>query len=166
MRTTLTLIVAAALASAPLTGRGARDLAQKGTDMATARGPFDVKVSPVSSEPFPDGNSMSRFTLDKQYHGELEAAARGEMLTASSPVKGSAGYVAVERVEGTLAGRRGTFMLQHLGRMGNGAQEMTITVVPDSGTGELAGLDGRLEIRFGDGGAHFYELNYTLPARP
>ena len=128
-----------------------------------ARGPFDVKVKPIEQEPFPDGLNLGRFALDKQYHGDLEASGKGTMLTAGTPVEGSAGYVAVERVDGTLGGRRGAFALQHLGTMARGAQQLAITVVPDSGTGELQGLAGRLEILIAADGKHSYDFEYTLP---
>ena len=95
-------------------------------------------------------------------HGALEATGHGEMLTAGTEVQGSAGYVAIERVTGTLDGRAGSFTLQHLGTMTRGVGEMLITVVPDSGTGELAGLAGRLTIHNADG-AHSYDFDYTLP---
>lgn len=130
-----------------------------------AQGPFDVKVAPVAQEPHPDGITLGRFSLEKRYHGALDATAKGEMLTAGGTVKGSAGYVAVERVEGTLDGKRGSFALQHLGQMDAGGQRLTIVVVPDSGTGELAGLEGKLEITIAQGGAHSYDFAYTLPAR-
>ena len=137
-----------------------------GTMTMHARGEFDVKMAPMASEEHADGNSTGRYSLDKRYHGELDAAAKGEMLTGGTAVKGSAGYVAIERVEGKLDGRRGSFLLQHLGRMGRGEQEMTITVVPDSGTGELAGLSGQLTIEI-EGGKHRYDFAYTLaPAAP
>jgi hypothetical protein len=126
-----------------------------------AQGTFDVTVEPVAEEPFPDGTSLGRFALDKRYHGDLEATASGEMLTAGTPVEGSAAYVAMERVDGTLHGRRGTFLLQHRGTMGHGEQQLEITVVPDSGTGELVGLEGRLEVTIADG-AHSYVLEYAL----
>ena len=129
-----------------------------------AHGPFDVRVAPLAQEPYPDGIALGRYSLDKQYHGELEATAHGEMLTAAGAVKGSAGYVAVERVEGTLAGRRGSFALQHLGQMSAAGQKLTIVVVPDSGTGELTGLAGQLEIQIAAGGAHSYDFAYTLPS--
>jgi hypothetical protein len=103
--------------------------------------------------------------LDKQFHGDLEGTSRGQMLTAMTDVKGSAGYVAVERVSGTLRGRAGTFALQHNGTMTRGAPSLTITVVPDSGTDELAGLSGRMTIILTDG-KHSYELEYALDAAP
>jgi hypothetical protein len=138
--------------------------AEKGEAMTTrARGPFDVKVKPIEQEPFPDGLNLGRFALDKQYHGDLEASGKGTMLTAGTPVEGSAGYVAVERVDGTLAGRRGSFALQHLGTMAHGASRLAITVVPDSGTGELRGLTGRIEISIAPDGKHAYDFEYALP---
>jgi hypothetical protein len=100
-------------------------------------------------------------TIDKQFHGDLTATSAGEMLSAMTGVEGSAAYVALERVSGTLGGRRGAFVLQHTGVMTRGVGQLTIAVVPDSGEGELAGLRGQLTIRI-DGGAHFYDFAYTL----
>ena len=100
-------------------------------------------------------------SLDKAFHGPLEATSKGEMLTAGGSVKGSAGYVAIERVSGALNGRRGTFALQHSGTMTRGEPQLTITVVPDSGTGDLAGLSGRMTIEIA-GGAHSYGFDYAL----
>jgi len=96
------------------------------------------------------------------FHGDLEGTSRGEMLSAGTATKGSAGYVAIERVSGALAGKRGTFVLQHSGTMNRGAQQLTISVVPDSGSGELAGLSGTMTIIIGPGGRHDYEFEYTL----
>jgi uncharacterized protein DUF3224 len=128
-----------------------------------AKGPFDVKVSPVAQESFDGGTALGRYSLDKQLHGDIEGASKGEMLTAGTAVPGSAGYVAIERFEGTLDGRKGTFVLQHLASMAHGEQQMDIRVVPDSGTGELAGLAGTMRIVVEKDGKHFYELDYTLP---
>jgi hypothetical protein len=100
-------------------------------------------------------------SLDKQFHGDLEAGSKGQMLAVQGEVKGSAGYVAMERVSGTLAGRKGTFALQHTGTMTAGAPQMSVTVVPDSGTGELAGLSGKMTINSADG-KHSYDFEYTL----
>ena len=100
-------------------------------------------------------------SIDKQFHGGIEGSSKGEMLTAGWPAKGSAGYVAVERVTGTLDGKRGSFALMHTGTMSKGTQQLTIVVVPDSGTGELTSLDGRFTIKIADG-KHFYEFEYTL----
>jgi len=103
--------------------------------------------------------------IDKQFHGDLEATSKGQMLTAGTAVKGSAGYVAIERVSGALHGRSGTFALQHSGTMTRGAPQLTITVVPDSGTGELLGLAGKMAIKIEDG-KHSYDFEYTLAETP
>jgi hypothetical protein len=128
-----------------------------------ATGPFDVKMTPEAADTEGEGSALGRMALAKTYRGDLEATARGTMLTAGTGVEGSGAYVAVERVTGTLHGRRGTFALQHLGTMNRGEPSLSITVVPDSGTGELAGLSGKLGIVVA-GGKHSYELEYTLPA--
>jgi hypothetical protein len=124
-----------------------------------AQGSFDVNLTPQPAD-HPD---LGRLTIAKQYHGDLEATAEGQMLTAMTAVDGSAGYVAIERVSGTLGGRQGTFVLQHAGLMDRGAQRLTVTVVPDSATGSLAGLRGDLSIRITEEG-HFYTFDYDLPA--
>jgi len=138
--------------------------ANKGTaKMTVATGPFEVKINP-QSEDKGDGSSMGRMSLDKQYHGDLEATAKGEMLYASATeVQGSGAYVAVERVKGKLNGRSGSFALAHKGSMSGGKQQMDITVVPDSGSGELAGITGAMKIIITADGKHSYELEYTLP---
>ena len=128
----------------------------------TAKGAFEVKVVPIAQTEHAGGTTLGRFSLAKTFHGDLEGTGAGEMLTAGTGVAGSAGYVAIERVEGTLGGRQGSFVLQHSGSMAHGGQSLTITVVPDSGTGELAGLAGKLQIDI-DGKAHFYTFEYSLP---
>jgi hypothetical protein len=125
-----------------------------------ATGTFDVKLTPQASDPAL-GTSLGRMSIDKQFHGDLEGTSKGEMLTGGTDVKGSAGYVAIERVAGTLHGKSGSFILQHSGTLTRGAPQLTITVVPDSGTGELAGLAGTMMIIIADG-KHSYELEYTL----
>ena len=105
---------------------------------------------------------LGRFGLDKEFAGDLAGPSRGEMLSAMTSVSGSAGYVAIERVKGTLHGRSGSFVLQHSGTMTRGAQQLTLTVVPDSGTGELEGLAGAMSIDIANG-KHSYEFGYTLP---
>ena len=106
-------------------------------------------------------------TIDKEFHGELAATSKGEMLMASSAsVKNSAGYVAIEKVTGTLHGRRGSFYLQHTGVMTRGAGELTITVIPDTGTDQLVGLTGRMNIIIASDGKHSYDFDYTLPDTP
>ena len=127
-----------------------------------AAGPFEVKMTPQSA---PDA-AIGHFALDKQFHGDLEATSTGVMLTAMSEVKGSAGYVALEKVSGRLAGHPGTFCLQHRGIMDRGVPSLTITVVPDSGTDGLAGLTGTMAIKVAPDGAHTYEFEYRLPGRP
>jgi hypothetical protein len=160
----LAAVLAAALALAgAATPAVAGDDPQEATTMTrTARGDFEVKVAPVAQDDLPDGAAMGRYSLDKTYHGDLPATGKGEMLTAGTPVEGSAAYVAIEHVTGSLDGRKGSFILQHHGTMGHGEQHLEITVVPDSGTGELVGLAGSLEITIADG-KHSYALEYTLP---
>ena len=129
-----------------------------------ASGPFDVKLNPQASDEEPNGSSLARLTIDKQFAGDLTATSKGEMLSAGTRVTGSAGYVAIERVTGTLHGRKGSFVLQHFATMTRGTPELKIIVVPDSGTGELTGLTGTMNIVIAQGGKHSYEFDYTLPA--
>ena len=126
-----------------------------------AAGPFDVKVTHQddnSSDPL-----LARMTLDKQYHSDLEATGQGQMLTAGTAVKGSGAYVAIEKVTGTLKGRTGSFVLQHMGTMTRDVPQLTILVVPDSGTGQLAGITGKMTITVAAGGKHSYDFEYMLP---
>lgn len=125
-----------------------------------ANGPFEVKLTPQAQEPEDDA-TLGRMTIDKQFQGDLEATSKGQMLTAGTNVKGSAGYVAIEKVSGVLNGRSGTFVLQHTGTMTRGAPQLTITVVPDSGTDQLVGLAGKMTIHRADG-KHSYEFEYSL----
>jgi uncharacterized protein DUF3224 len=127
-----------------------------------ATGPFEVKLNALPAYNADPGSLLGRMSLDKQFHGDLEATSKGEMLTAMSTVKGSAGYVAVERVTGTLHGKAGSFALQHTGTMARGTQQLVITVVPDSGDGALQGIEGKLSIEIADG-KHSYVLEYLLP---
>ncbi len=122
-----------------------------------ASGEFDVKLSALPAA----NKALGRLSIDKTFRGDLVATSNGEMLSAGTAVKGSAGYVAIEQVTGTLAGRAGTFILQHNGIMRRGEGKLLVSVVPDSGTGELAGLDGIMTIRVA-GGKHFYEFEYEL----
>ncbi|NBD12326.1 DUF3224 domain-containing protein [Corallococcus silvisoli] len=131
-----------------------------------ASGPFDVKLTPMAPEAGAVEAAPGRMTLDKRYHGGLEATSQGQMLAVRSPVEGSAGYVAMERVSGTLDGRSGTFALQHSGTMTRGAPQLVITVVPDSATGELVGLAGTMTIDIAPGGQHSYAFQYTLAGTP
>ena len=131
--------------------------------MQHATGTFDVKITPLDPAFKADDNSVGRYSIDKQFHGDLEGSSKGEMLSGMGTVKGSGGYVAIERVSGALNGRTGTFILQHNGTMQNGAFHLNVTVVPDSGTGQLVGLCGKMEIIIKDG-KHSYDFAYTLPA--
>ena len=130
-----------------------------------AAGTFDVKLNPLPTSDASEGSPLSRMSIDKQFHGDLDAVSKGEMLAAGTAVKNSAGYVAIERVIGTLGGRKGSFVLQHSATMDRGTPHLLITVVPDSGTGELAGLTGRMTITIAEG-KHFYEFEYTLAGAP
>ena len=125
-----------------------------------ASGTFEVKLSPQDDKTGEAG--LGRMIIDKQLQGDFVGTSKGQMLTAMTSVEGSAGYVAIERLRGTLKGRKGSFVLQHTGTMNRAAQQLTITVVPDSGTEELAGLAGVMKIKI-EGGKHFYEFDYTLP---
>jgi hypothetical protein len=119
-----------------------------------ASGTFEVKLTPQGA---------GRMSIDKQFHGDLEATSTGEMLMAGTSVKGSAGYVAIEQVSGSLHGHGGGFVLQHSGTMTRGVPQLSVTVVPDSGTGELEGLAGKMTIDVADG-KHSYEFEYALEA--
>jgi hypothetical protein len=131
-----------------------------------ASGTFEVKVNVQKADnKEAESAKLGRMSLDKQFHGELEATSAGEMLSVGTEVKGSAGYVAIERVNGTLHGRAGTFALQHSGTMTRGEPQLSVTVVPDSGTGELVGIAGKMTINIVDR-KHFYEFEYTLPETP
>lgn len=129
--------------------------------MARATGTFDVKLTPQATDAEGGGTTLARLSIEKRFRGDLEAASKGEMLSAGTQTKGSAGYVAQERVTGTLDGRRGSFVLQHTGVMNRGAPGLVITVVPDSGTGDLVGISGTMNIII-DAGTHSYELDYAL----
>jgi hypothetical protein len=129
--------------------------------MPQAAGTFEVKFVARKPDNKKAGRAnIGRMSIDKQFHGDLVGTSTGEMLSAMTDVKGSAGYVAIERVTGTLHGRGGSFVLQHSGTMTRGEPQLSVTVVPDSGTGELAGLSGKLTIRIA--GQHFYEFDYDL----
>jgi len=155
----LTVATARAQKSSP-----AESSKQKAVPMPThATGDFTVKLSPDGAVDKAEGASLGRMTFDKQFHGDLEATSKGTMLTAMTDVKGSAGYVAIERVTGTLRGRSGSFVLQHNGTMSAEGQMLSIVVVPDSGTGQLVGLAGKLTVIVAADGKHSYDFEYTLP---
>lgn len=127
--------------------------------MHHAHGTFAVEMKPL---PNPPAEGLSRYSLKKQIHGDLEGTSEGEMLAGGDPQKGAAGYVAIEMVKGTLNGKLGAFALQHFATMDAAGPKMTITVVPGSGSGELAGIAGTFTITI-EKGQHFYEFDYTLP---
>jgi hypothetical protein len=124
-------------------------------------GTFEVKLGPLDAYEKSADAMLGRMSIDKQFHGGLEATSRGEMLMAMTNVTGSAGYVAMERVTGTLDCKRGAFTLQHSATMNRGTPSLSVTVVPDSGTDQLAGLTGSMTIQITDG-KHSYEFEYTL----
>lgn len=127
-----------------------------------ATGTFDIQLTPVPLVDTEADKTLARMSMVKTFQGPLEATSRGEMLSAMTATKGSAGYVAIERVIGTLAGRTGSFVLLHSGLMDHGAPTLAVTVVPDSGTGALTGLSGTMSIT-NTAGQHTYDLTYTLP---
>ena len=132
--------------------------------MKHATGTFEVKLLPQVPAAGGGEPVLGRMTIDKQFKGELEATSKGEMLAMMTEVKESAGYVAMERVTGMLHGKKGSFALQHSGTMTRGAPHLSVTVVPDSGTGELVGISGRMTIDI-SGGKHSYTFDYTI-AKP
>jgi uncharacterized protein DUF3224 len=158
----MTRLIAAML----LFGSAGRLLAQtpataKEAVVTRATGTFEVKLNPQSTAHDHAGAPLGRFAIDKQFQGDLAGSSTGEMLTGGTAVKNSAGYVAIERVSGTLHGKTGSFILQHSGTMNRGVPSLTITVVPDSGTGELTGLSGTMTITIADG-KHSYVFDYTI----
>ena len=158
---TAILCLAQSLVAQDQGGPQAPSLSEKASRMTNhATGTFEVKVTPQSDDK--SDASLGHMSLEKQIHGDLEATSKGQMLTAATDVKGSAGYVAIERITGTLKGRSSSFVLQHSGTMTRGTPSLTITVVPDSGTGQLAGLSGTMQITITDG-KHSYDFDYTLP---
>lgn len=165
----LAMVIAAGLAfchtcatiaqTAPINGNSSKRGAIMTAQQAT--GPFDVKLNPLQPYNNAEEAKFARMSIDKQFHGDLEATSKGEMLSAGSDVKGSAGYVAIERVTGTLHGRHGSFSLQHNATMNRGEPYLNIIVVPDSATGELTGLSGNMRIIIAEG-KHSYVFDYTL----
>ena len=127
-----------------------------------ATGPFNVKVIPQKPDnPQAEAAALGRMSLDKQFRGDLDGVSQGEMLSILDKEKGSGGYVALERVTGSLHGREGTFVLQHSASMSRGEPDLKIVVVPDSATGELTGLAGTMDIRI-EAGQHYYDFSYSL----
>ena len=129
--------------------------------MPRASGPFEVSLKPLPMDNDPGSDLLGRMSIDKQFRGDLEGKSKGQMLTGGTAIKTSAGYVAIERVTGSLKGRKGSFILQHTGLMTRGAPSQVITVVPDSGTDQLEGLKGTMTINI-EAGKHLYQLDYTF----
>lgn len=158
--TAITLLVARGVAGHAQAASGQATKQQKETSVTGhASGTFDVKLMP---QPVVDGEAgIGRMSIDKQFHGDLEGVSKGEMLSSQGSIKGSAGYVAIERVSGTLQGRKGSFVLQHNATMNRGTPQLNIIVLPDSGTEQLAGIAGMMTIKI-DQGQHFFEFDYTF----
>lgn len=129
--------------------------------MPVVTGEFDVTMAPERMSVGASGFGLGRMVLDKRYHGALAASGNGEMLSFRGAHPQSAGYVAMERVEGVLDGLTGGFTLQHNGIMDRGTPSLSVLVVPDSGSGDLTGLSGQLAIRIADG-KHYYTFDYVL----
>lgn len=133
--------------------------------MAHAKGTFEVKITPQSPQEGVGDPSVGRMAIDKHFHGDMQARGQGQMLAVGTAVDGSAGYVAMERVQGSVHGRHGSFALQHAGTMHRGTPQLSVTIVPDSGTDDLAGISGHLSIAIANG-VHSYDLEYMLPDVP
>jgi hypothetical protein len=143
--------------------KAARPMKAKAVMTMHVSGTFEVKLNVQKADNKEEESAkLGRMSIEKQFHGDLEGTSAGEMLSVGTEVKGSAGYVAIERVTATLHGRTGTFALQHSGTMTRGEPQLSVTVVPDSGTGELVGIVGKMEIKIVDR-KHFYDFEYTLP---
>jgi hypothetical protein len=152
------------LSCAALAQQSAPRLAKKEPVMTRhAEGTFDVKTNPLPGDDTTANTLIGRYSLVKQFHGDLEGASKGLMIAAGEPALGNAGYVAIEQFTGTLAGHTGSFALQHMGLMENSAYKLTVIIVPGSGTGELAGIMGSMNIVIANG-KHSYTLEYTLHA--
>ena len=127
-----------------------------------ASGEFEVNLDPLDRYmQGTDGIDLGRMSIDKTFSGDLQATSKGEMLSAMTPIKDSAGYVAIEQIYGSLAGKTGSFVLQHFGIMNHGDNRLILEVVPESGTGQLAGLSGKMSIKI-DNGKHYYVFDYEL----
>ncbi|MEP6484414.1 MAG: DUF3224 domain-containing protein [Rudaea sp.] len=136
----------------------ATSVSHPGEKIMHAKGPFDVKLAPLEGY----NKQLGRMSLDKQFHGDLEAVSQGEMLSFLDREKQSGGYVAIERVTGALGGKKGSFVFQHSSTMTRGKPAQNIIVVPDSGTDGLVGLSGAMVVNIADGGAHSYDFEYTF----
>jgi len=159
----LTTLMICVGGSADSSERFVHQVTQRETRMSKrATGTFEVKLTPQDDK---SAEGLGRMTIAKELHGDFEGTSTGQMLTSMTKTQGSAGYVAIERMTGTLHGRTGSFDLHHLGIMNRGTQQLTISVVPDSGTDQLTGITGTMTIKIADG-KHSYEFDYNLPAGP
>jgi hypothetical protein len=166
MKTFLTTLVAfacAALFLAPILCAQTPSTPKEASMPQHATGPFDVKMTPPQDDKLGDG--LSRMVLDKQYHGDLDGTGKGQMLTNGINANKSGVYIAMETFTGTLKGKSGSFVLHHTGIMRQGTPDLTINVAPDSGTGQLAGISGKMTIIIAKDGKHSYDFEYTLPAQ-
>jgi hypothetical protein len=157
----LASVLAHAQSSTPQSGTLKSSTPKEAPMIQHATGPFDVKMHPQDDK---DADGVTRLLLDKQYHGDLEGTAKGQMLTGGMSADKSGAYVAIEKFTGTLGGRSGSFVLHHTGVMTRGKPELTILVAPDSGTGQLSGISGKMTINIAADGKHSYDFEYTLPA--
>jgi len=162
MKLWLSTIIALAVLATSASPASSHSIASGAVMKHHAKGPFEVRLNLLDTYDSSDP-TFQRRSLNKQFHGDLQATSRGEMLSYGSPA-GSGGYVAIEHVIGTLQGHTGSFALQHNATMNHGVPHMNIIVVPGSGTGELEGLDGRMTIHIAADGAHSYDFQYTLNA--
>jgi Protein of unknown function (DUF3224) len=126
-----------------------------------ARGTFDVQLTPQTADAYADALTLGRMTIDKQFAGDLVATSKGQMLTGMGNIQGSAAYVAIERVSGTLNGKHGSFVFHHTGVMSRGSQSLAIVIAPDSGTDELTGISGSMTLVI-EGKTHSYDVEYTI----
>ena len=164
--TCLTPLLLATIATHAQTNPKSSTPTKRATMSLHASGPFEVKIDPQPHDEKGGGAAIGRMFLDKHFHGDLEATSKGTMLASGTGAKNSSGgYVALEIVTGSLKGRTGTFVLQHSATMTRGVPQLSITVVPDSATGQLTGLAGKMNIIIA-GGRHTYDFEYTLPETP
>jgi hypothetical protein len=129
---------------------------------AHATGSFSITMTPATAPQRAGRTTLGRVLLEKIYAGDLVATANGEMLSGVTDTRGAAGYVAMEAITGVLQGKEGSFVAQHAGTMADGKQQLSIVIVPHSGTGQLTGISGTLAIRI-ENGQHFYDIDYSLP---
>ena len=153
------VVASLALADSPAHAQALKPAPKENPVKQVARGTFIVKLTPGPATDDPAVADLGRMTIDKLFHGDLEGTSKGEMLTAGTATKGSAGYVAIERVTATLQGKKGSFVLQHTATMNRGVPSLSISVVPDSGTGQLLGIAGTLSILI-ENGEHSYVFEY------